>query len=112
MAPPAAPPAPPGQALYDNYGNLIVDDPWVKVSDDLGDREWNAVEPYQLPYQVDFTDDYPRGSPGQGEMPPGTMPPPGFMPAPSGPMMGMAPPMHPGMMAPPMGPAAPAFPSF
>ena len=107
-----APPAAPGQALYDNYGNLIVDDPWVKVSDDLGDREWNAVEPYQLPYQVDFTEDYPHGGhnpempPGTMAPPPGTMPPPSFMP-PGGPHMGMPPQMHPGMMAP-----APAFPSF
>ena len=74
---PAVAPQPSGQALYDNYGNLIVEDPWVKISDDLGDREWNAVEPYQLTYQVDFYDDYPtQVNQGFGDAPPGTMPPP------------------------------------
>ena len=69
-----APPQQPAQlqGMYDNYGNLVVDNPFVQVHDDKGDGEWEEVETEKLPYQVNFADDQPQ-TPRQGEnIPPGT----------------------------------------
>lgn len=39
----------PSTDLYDNYGNLIVQDPYVQVHDADGDRQWDEENTYAAP---------------------------------------------------------------